>query len=328
MAGEDFLTATERAIKDALRQLSPEERKIKSDLNKQRIAKQQIDARNARAQEYLDKTKAKVSKSPAYKAGRASAQAERAVVEGVKKVAPKVASAAKVAGRAAVPVQAAIEATRAVKLASDEDYRRETEQAYDELGDKGAIERTLEGAAGGVASIYGAAKNIFDTAKAYAGANKAIIAARNKQDELIARGILDKDGKPIPLEDRPGAKVKPEVKPEAPVKLDSMLRETDEPQESETSLSGMFSGKQFTPVGGGDEGTPAAFTEKIEPPKPTVDENRMSSLFRKATGTDFDPKSKKDKEYMSKLSSFVQSDPSRLEKSDTKIALDFYRTLK
>ena len=147
--------------------------------------------------------------------------------------------------------------------------------------------------------------------------------------------VYDKGG--FPMEEAPATSSTPSpepakpaepAKPEAPVKLDSMLRETDEPQESETSLSGMFSGKQFTPVGGGDEGTPAAFTEKIEPPKPTVDENRMSSLFRKATGTDFDPKSKKDKEYMSKLSSFVQSDPSRLEKSDTKIALDFYRTLK
>lgn len=61
--------------------------------------------------------------------------------------------------------------------------------------------------------------------------------------------------------------------------------------------------------------------------KPVIDEARMASLFRKTTGTDFNPKSRVDKERMSQLTSFIEEDPERLNKSDTKIALDYYRTL-
>lgn len=67
----------------------------------------------------------------------------------------------------------------------------------------------------------------------------------------------------------------------------------------------------------------------LGPPKAKVviDENRMSALFRKTTGTNFNPKSRVDKERMAQLTSFIEEDPERLNKSDTKIALDFYRTL-
>ena len=61
--------------------------------------------------------------------------------------------------------------------------------------------------------------------------------------------------------------------------------------------------------------------------KPVIDEARMASLFRKTTGTNFNPKSRVDKERMAQLTSFIEEDPERLNKSDTKIALDFYRTL-
>ena len=60
---------------------------------------------------------------------------------------------------------------------------------------------------------------------------------------------------------------------------------------------------------------------------PEISEDRMSALFRKTTGTDFNPKSRVDKERMAQLTSFIEEDPERLNKSDTKIALDFYRTL-
>ena len=68
---------------------------------------------------------------------------------------------------------------------------------------------------------------------------------------------------------------------------------------------------------------------QIEAPaaKPVIDEARMASLFRKTTGTDFNPKSRVDKERMSQLTSFIEQDPTRLDKSDTRIALDFYKTL-
>jgi hypothetical protein len=61
---------------------------------------------------------------------------------------------------------------------------------------------------------------------------------------------------------------------------------------------------------------------------PVIDEARMAALFRKTTGTAFDPKSRVDTARMADLTSFIEKDPDLLNKSDTKIALDYYRTLK
>jgi hypothetical protein len=61
---------------------------------------------------------------------------------------------------------------------------------------------------------------------------------------------------------------------------------------------------------------------------PEISEDRMSALFRKTMGAAFDPKSKMDIVKMNQLREFVGSNPDLLNKSDTKIALDYYRTLK
>jgi hypothetical protein len=61
---------------------------------------------------------------------------------------------------------------------------------------------------------------------------------------------------------------------------------------------------------------------------PEISEDRMSALFRKTMGTAFDPKSKMDIGKMNQLREFVGGNPDLLNKSDTKIALDYYRTLK
>ena len=61
---------------------------------------------------------------------------------------------------------------------------------------------------------------------------------------------------------------------------------------------------------------------------PVIDEARIAALFRKTTGTAFDPKSRVDTARMADLTSFIEKDPDLLNKSDTKIALDYYRTLK
>jgi hypothetical protein len=61
---------------------------------------------------------------------------------------------------------------------------------------------------------------------------------------------------------------------------------------------------------------------------PEISEDRMSALFRKTMGTAFDPKSKMDIGKMNQLREFVGGNSDLLNKSDTKIALDYYRTLK
>ena len=165
---------------------------------------------------------------------------------------------------------------------------------------------------GGVASIYAAGKNIDDTVGAYTRAMKGDMAFQEKQKELIARGILDEEGKPIRRQEGPVAATEPQDD------IRSMVEATGnalsaEPVLDEPTIS--------EPIGNvsTDLGPPKA--------KVVIDENRMSALFRKTTGTNFNPKSRVDKERMAQLTSFIEEDPERLNKSDTKIALDFYRTL-
>lgn len=64
------------------------------------------------------------------------------------------------------------------------------------------------------------------------------------------------------------------------------------------------------------------------PPKatPVIDDNRLMGLFSKTMGTEFDPKSRLDRSKLDELRGFVESNPDMLGKSDTKIALDYYRS--
>jgi hypothetical protein len=73
---------------------------------------------------------------------------------------------------------------------------------------------------------------------------------------------------------------------------------------------------------------PAAAPKAAPAAAPEISEDRMSALFRKTMGTAFDPKSKMDIGKMNQLREFVGGNPDLLNKSDTKIALDYYRTLK
>ena len=70
-------------------------------------------------------------------------------------------------------------------------------------------------------------------------------------------------------------------------------------------------------------------TEIGEPAQVELDETRMAQLYRKTTGAEYNPEvSKAAREKMAQLKSFVSSNPDMLNKSDTRIALDFYKTLK
>jgi hypothetical protein len=328
----DFLSEIEKALKGAMNQLSPEERKISSKTNVKKMAQKGIEARNTKAQAYIDKKAAQKAPSMAAKAGQMTAQAERAASEGAKKLAarvastaaeaaPKIVSAAKAAGRAAPLVAAAIETVRTGKLLADEDYRKENEAAYEDLAEKNFLQRAVEGGLGGVTSIYAAGKNIDDTVGAYTRAAQRDMAFQNKQKELIARGILDKDGRPIRREEAAPAPEfdggawsralidAPPVQPEK-----TAPRESDAPAAYEDIETG--------------NAPKAIIVDESETQAPEISEDRMSALFRKTMGTAFDPKSKMDASKMNQLREFVSGNSDLLNKSDTKIALDYYRTLK
>ena len=319
------LSGAEKSIADRQRQLSPAERKIQSDVNLKRMGQQQIDLRNTKAQAYLDKKAAEKAPSMAAKAGRATAQAERAVAQGAKKLLPKLAAGAKAVGRAAPVVAAATEAVRLGKLVADEDYRKENEAAYEDLAEKNFLQRAVEGGLGGVTSIFALNKNIDDTVGAYTRAMKGDMAFQNKQKELIARGILDEEGKPIRRQEAIPATTAtaPEFDGEA---LSKALIEAPPVQPAETAPRTADVEAAYKEIEAGT--VPKAIpVDESKIGAPEISEDRMSALFRKTTGTNFDPKSKADKARMAELTSFIEQDPERLNKSDTKIALDFYRTL-
>jgi hypothetical protein len=313
----DFLTELEKAIADRLKQLSPEERKIQSKVNLDRMGKQQIDIRNAKAQAYLDKKAAEKTPSMASKAGRTFAQAEQVA----KKLLPKLAAGAAARARATPIIAAAIETVRTGKLLADEDYRKENEAAYEDLAEKNFLQRAVEGGLGGVASIYAAGKNIDDTVGAYTRAMKGDMAFQNKQKELIARGILDKDGKPIRREEAAPA---PEFDGEA---LSRALIDAPPVQPAETAPRESDALAAYEDIETGNA-PKAIIVDESETQAPEISEDRMSALFRKTMGTAFDPKSKMDASKMNQLREFVGNNPDLLSKSDTKIALDYYRTLK
>ena len=351
MAKNQTLSPEERSMKNRMDQLSPEERKLQSKTNVERMAKKQIDARNAKAQDYLDKSKARKMQSPAYRAGRASAQAQRTVVEGAKKfgsdlskavksdidvakkaigkVAPKLAGAGRVIGRVAAPVQAGVELVRTAKYLTDEDYRDVNQKAYEEMAEKPALARALEGAGGGMATILTTGKNILDTVGAYGRAAAGEKAAEEGKQRLIRMGILDKEGRPIrSKEAAPEAEEAGEAAPQfdgealsrALIEAPSVPSPETAPRTMEEATTGPATSEQVR----------SPMEQQMEAPKATavIPEGRMEALFRKTTGTNFNPKSSADKGRMAELTAFIEQDPELLNKSDTKIALDFYRTLK
>lgn len=355
MAKNQTLSPEERRIKNRMDQLSPEEKKIQSKTNLERMGRKQIDIRNAKAQDYLDKSKASKMKSPAYRAGRATAEAQRTVVEGAKKfgsdlaksvksdieigkkaiqkVAPKVAAV----GRAAAPVAALIEGVRTAKYLTDEDYRDVNQKAYEEMAEKPALARAVEGGFGGMATILTQAKNLLDTSGAYSRAAESREAAEEGKKRLIAKGILDEKGRPTRLrETAPEAESReatPQFDGEA---LSRALIEAAPVRPAEAAPDSGEVGAPRTPEVEAayreiEAGTvpKATVVDESKLGAPELDETRMAQLYRKTTGAEYNPEvSKAAREKMTQLKSFVSSNPDMLNKSDTRIALDFYKTLK
>jgi len=60
----------------------------------------------------------------------------------------------------------------------------------------------------------------------------------------------------------------------------------------------------------------------------TISGDRIQSLFKKATGTSFDPKSRKDRSALAEIEAVVAGRPDLADASDTKIALASYKSKK
>lgn len=240
------------------------------------------------------------------------------------------------AGRAVAPV---VEGVRAARLLTSEDYRKQNEEAYEDLGEKNAFLRAVEGGLGGVSTIYATGKNMLDTVGASARGRKSGIAAEDKKRELIARGILDEEGRPIRRQeamaepmDRATEGAIIAAEPQKPTTMDGealskALVEAPDVQPAETAPRTAEVEAAYKEIEAGNVPKAIPVDEETLEPKPQLDEGRMAALFRTTTGTSFNPKSKADMGRMQQLRDFVDKDPDMLNKSNTKIALDFYRTL-
>lgn len=73
----------------------------------------------------------------------------------------------------------------------------------------------------------------------------------------------------------------------------------------------------------------APIPEIMKAPAPaTLSGDRIQSLFKKATGTSFDPKSQKDKAARAELEALISGRPDLADASDNKIALAWYKSKK
>lgn len=71
-----------------------------------------------------------------------------------------------------------------------------------------------------------------------------------------------------------------------------------------------------------------AVGQRVATPSSTISGDRIQSLFKKATGTSFDPKSRKDRAALAELEAVVASRPDLADANDTKIALAWYKSKK
>jgi hypothetical protein len=148
-----------------------------------------------------------------------------------------------------------------------------------------------------------------------AGSVKGVFSDLNKNVAEMQRGASDMargTGEVLAGE-------REEAKPIA--SMDRYNEEFVGPQKPRPSISPSqdYGGAGFTDTGNKSPAASAAQAPSSE--------DRMAAVFRKASGGDFDPKSRMDREKMAQLKSVMDSNPELANASDNKIALAWYKTL-
>jgi len=314
------LTPAEKQTAARLKQLSPEEQKMQTKINERRIQQQNRPTLGGRTPREIGlpklpessptkPTKPAKPTTAAGKAGRAYAQSRRAVVKAAQAAAPA-AKAAGVVGRVAAPV---VEGVRAARYLTDEGYRERVGEGFEDMSDRNAFLRAVEGGLGGITTIAAAAENLSQGAQARGRARAGEAAADAKTQELIARGILDESGRPIPLEQRREriAATSQQMGPPAPQQMGPPA-----PQRAELPPSNVR-----------PELPPSNVRPEL-PPSNAAEPAELERLFRTTMGGNFDPNSRVDREKMQKLQDFYTTSGGMGGRTPTRFALDYYKTLK
>jgi hypothetical protein len=235
---------------------------------------------------------------------------------------------------ALAPVIAAYHAGKIANLALDPAAREQASKDYTALQEKGVFSRALHGAnpLNSVDTIYGAGKGVVDTLQSYSNAadGEAALNTPEARDTVKRVGKLQAvyEG----LSDADKSRVDKMTGPER-----LQWRKTGEFPQKEARLgagSALFPEgikmpettpmtQEKTPIFSEPKATAPAAT----PAAPAAPSRDIDSLFLKATGTKFDPKSRLDIARKAELEDLMKSKPELAGKSDTQVALQWYRQM-
>lgn len=330
-----FGSAVEKAIKkkqlspaelkavERLKQLSPAEIKIQADLVRKRAA-----TKSAKPTNTSLKTTTKIAGAGS-KAG------------GALKV------AGKVAGKIAVPLAAIEQAYQTGMLIGSEEARERAAQEYEDLADDNALMRAGKGALGGVTTIYGAGRALYehgetmgDVRDSYKKLNKKL---EDPKNQSMIQEVKDRQATYMSLSDQEKAKVDRMGGKEAKQYL-SDLKNPPSMKEGEPEFIGPPDYAKSTRKKSSEfvnlpeyairPKTPRATTEP-EPPRATIvpeppkarivgDEDRAMALFQNTHGGPFDPKSAMDRGKMDAIKKLMaQKGSERL--TPNQFSLQIYR---
>jgi hypothetical protein len=236
------------------------------------------------------------------------------------KAAPKAAGAGagKLLGKLAVPLAAAEQTYQAGKLLLSEDARDEAAQDYRDSANEGAVERTVKGALGGVTTIYGLDRALRDTQESERSAAESGQELETKLADPKTQKLLQS------VKERQAAFMRlseadRDLVDSMPAKQAKQYIQDNQPAPP-TSTTNKMGGR---PLFAEPDAKPAA-----APAAPAAPAERdLDALFLKATGTSFDPKSRVDAARKAELEDLLKGDPNLAGKSDTQVALQWYRKM-
>lgn len=295
------------------------------------------------------------------KAGRASAQAQRGLAQAGRAAGRGMGAA----GKVVTPIALATEAVRAVNLATDPEAVQEAAAAYEDLADSNSFMRAVEGGLRGLDTIAGyveQAKNMRQSIDDADLAEERAQAALNSPEGLkvqrdaasrraAARQFGFDKAEQLELDLKNEGKEGLEVwkiirndpkamaqfaeqyyaaREQMPAEETVVEDMTDE--EMETEEVPTETGPEM-PTPSPAESEPAAEMAEEEPeaappkaiPVAPEDDEMLSTLFKTATGTPFDPKSSRDADYMKKIRETLAEQGGLKGMTPTQFALKLYR---
>ena len=346
MAKKPTLSPAEKAQKEMLKNLSPNERKtfmeiIEKRLKSQKPPRERVRDRakkafrsQAKAGQEAAKTTAKttaktateatkkVAKKVAARTGRAAGQVGEAAVKGAGKVGKglgALSAGAKAIGKVAAPIAAISEAANVAKIVTTDEGKQEAKDYATNMAEDNAIVRAAKGAWRPSDTIAGAAMNLADAAKLGIAENMRGAELDRTAD---ARLQATRDRMAALKADR-AAKMKVSDEPAVPV--EEVEEEMGEPAIRKRDArfldrldERILEDLRTEPV----EAEPVE-AAAAEPEMDYTDE--AVGLFKNTHGTEFDPNSKMDREKLDKMKGILAKQGGLGNMSPNQFALQVYR---